>query len=70
MRVRKHNHSKTNAIAKEAATVAVKIVATFIFLTSLGCSTLFTHGETVSGPGPRLKLKDLAEIPQPMYWAS
>ena len=32
--LRKHSHWKANAIAKEAATVAVKIVAAFIFVTS------------------------------------
>jgi hypothetical protein len=32
--LRKQSHSKPKATAKEAATVAVKIVATFIFVTS------------------------------------
>lgn len=48
--------------------VAVKIVATFIFVTSVSRLTLFTHfGQAVrnvSEPDPPLKLKKLAEVPR------
>lgn len=64
--LRKHSHSKANAIAKEAATVAVKIVAAFIFVTSVSRLLLFTHSKSFSEPDPPVKLKKLAEIPQTM----